>query len=152
MGLQELERDGWILACPFCGKDIRYTLINNQQIPVPFFYAENGNDVLLRKQDELKVEEVFRDAQGATPNIDLLERLWLRILEDTPEAPCGGKYGLWANVKCPNCTREIPYNDGIRNISRRVNEPKIVLVDGAVLVRDSVESSWRVKVKIKTNT
>ena len=148
---KKLERDGWLLSCPLCGEDIFYSIINIQQIPLPFFYAEEGNDVLLRKEDERRLERILNEDRKVVES-DVLEKLWMRILKDAPEAPCGGKYGLWSNVKCPTCFHELPYNNGVRNVSLRLNEPKIVLIDGATIVGDSDEDSWQVKVNIRPNS
>ena len=146
MNFRQLERNGWGLKCPCCGENIRYSLINNQQVPVPFFYAEKGNDVLLRKQDERRVERFYQNQNGAEPSEAALEALWNSILVEAPSAPCGGKFGLWSNVKCPSCGKEMPYNRGVRNVRLRIFEPKIVLIDGAVILGDSGAESWVVKV------
>jgi hypothetical protein len=143
---QELKRDGWSVGCPFCKRDIRYTLINNQQSPIPFYYSQAGNDILLRKQDELSVQKLFSKFSGK-PTLRELEKLWLAILESAPDAPHGGKFGLWSNVKCTHCHKELPYNDGVKNLELRIYEPKIVAVDGAILMGDSPEESWQVKVR-----
>lgn len=147
MIFEELARDGWSIDCPFCGRAILYSLINNRDLPVPFFYGERTNDVLLRKQDQERVDQLFQSiASGRSPSTEEFEALWKSILENAPDAPAGGRFGFWSNIKCPHCRKEIPYNKGVKNVELRIFEPRIVLVDGAVLLGDSPDQSWRVRV------
>lgn len=143
-----LERDGWLMTCPFCGKEIRYTLINNQGRPVPFYYAEKSNDVLLRKSDERLYLALLEESEGQAPSILAMKMLWSSILRNAPPAPSGGTFSLWANVKCPHCKQEIPYNKGIKDIALRLYEPRIVLIDDSVLLGDNDENTWRIKVRL----
>lgn len=146
MKLQILNRDGWRMRCPFCNESITYTLINNQQLPVPFFYAEDCNDVLLRKADQKLVDKAFANAAGKEPNLESLENLWHQLLDAAPSTSNGGRYGFWSNVKCPNCSAEIPYNDGNKDVRQRIFDSKIVLINGASLIGDSEGESWRINV------
>lgn len=147
MEIMKLKRSGWDMECPFCHANIRYTLINNQQPPVPFFYAELCNDVLLRKSDERMVNNLLSIASGEKASINTLENMWLSILQDAPDAPHGGKFGFWSNIKCPHCGKEIQYNQGIKDVWLRIFEPKIVLVDGSVIVGDSLSDTWQIQVQ-----
>jgi len=146
MSFQTLNRDGWTMQCPFCNEDISYTLINNKQLPVPFFYAEDSNDVLLRKADLKLVDEAFAGSTGGKPSLEPLKNLWLQILDAAPSTANGGRYKFWSNVKCPNCSAEIPYNDGTKDVEQRIFEPRIVLVNGASLIGDAEGDSWRINV------
>lgn len=146
MNIQVVNRTGWSLSCPFCGKDINYTIINNQNPPVPFFYASDSNDVLLKKKHQTIVNNEYININTYSHNIYELKNLWLRLLEDAPPTLQGGKYSLWANVKCPNCFTEIPYNNGVKNLEMRIYEPRIILVDGAAVIGDSESESWRVNI------
>jgi hypothetical protein len=150
MSTQELERDGWSLECLFCKESIHYTLINNTQTPIPFFYAEEGSDVLLRKEDELSVEKCFMQYGDSKPPLAVLESLWKTILESAPDAPNGGRFALWSNIKCPHCRKEMPYNGGVKNLELRIYEPQIVLLDGAILLGSSVAESWKIRVRLTT--
>lgn len=138
-------RKGWVLACPACERPIVYTILTNWDAPVPFFYADASNDVLLRFSDRQRVESL-----GENPDLAVLEHLWNEILSSAPVAPSGGEFGLWTNVSCPHCGYEIPYNGGVRNLSIRIYEPRIVLVDGAVVVGDVDQETWVVRVDAST--
>jgi len=148
MSIQIIDRTGWSLRCPFCGKDIKYTVINNQNPPVPFFYARDSNDVLLKRQHQKVVDEAFYKTTDRVPDIQTLEKLWRQFLEEAPSTHHGGTYDLWANVKCPNCFSEIPYNHGVKNLEVRIYEPRIILIDGSAVIGDSESESWRVNVTL----
>jgi len=146
---KEIIRDGWILNCPFCKREILYTHFINWSVPTPFFYSDESNDVLLRKSDEKKVQELFDEKQpNSKPTIVELESLWKKILIDAPPAPNGGRFSFWANVKCPHCDTEIPYNNGNRDLNVRINDSKIVLINDAIVVGDSEEDTWEIRVRI----
>ncbi len=145
MTFSNLERKGWILKCPFCAKDIAYTLFTNQDAPTPFFYADTSNDILLRKSDQNLVHELYERGE---PSVEQLAALWNDIVSNAPASPDGGKFHLWSNVKCVTCGREIPYNNGIEDIKTRIFEPKIVVVDGSRIIGDAPSDTWRVNVKV----
>jgi hypothetical protein len=144
-----LRRTGWSLACPFCRDPILYTLINNPSPPVPFFYSERGNDVLLRKSDLARVEALYERSQNIIPSDAVLEALWKSLLDQAPLAPDGGHFVFWANVKCPSCKQELPYNNGIRDLHLRIFEPGIILVDHARIIGDSHKESCEVIVELE---
>jgi len=149
MSRQTLERDGWLMCCSFCNNNISYTLINNYQAPVPFFYAEDCNDVLLRKSDKRQLDNIMSKENSNSLTIETLDGLWNRFVQKTPVTRNGGAFGLWTNVKCPHCYSELPYNGGVRNIEIRIYEPKIVLIDRAWLIGDTKDESWEVRVRLQ---
>lgn len=140
---KEIERNGWTLKCPSCSHEVLYTKIKNWDIPTLFFYGETSNDVLLRKSDTANVREKMTKE---TLDFPALEILWNEILNTAPDCPTGGKFSFWANVHCPNCRQEFPYNQGVRNVAIRINEPEIILIDGAIVIGDNSSDSWKVKV------
>jgi hypothetical protein len=142
---EEEVRKGSVTKCRFCGEDIKFTWLVNWDPPVPFFFSNVGNDVAVRKSDNGRVDEYF---VAGKKSVAELEALWKAIVESLPQAPDGGRFELWANFKCPHCKKEIPYNEGVRNIHIRIWEPKIILIDGAVVLDDTFEDSWRVKVEL----
>jgi len=144
--LQVIERAGWTLKCPFCGYMIRYTQLTNWDGPTPFFYSDSSNDVLLRDTDIERVRQLF--SKKNSPTIEEMEALWKDILSEVPLPPNGGRFTLWANVNCPSCKKQIPYNNGIRDLKVRLNDPKVVLIDGATVLNDTSSKSWNVDVKI----
>jgi hypothetical protein len=138
-------RPGWVKTCPYCGREIRFTKLVNTEL-VPFFYSDASNDVLIRDKDR----ELVRAATAAgEEDVRELQELWLEILDTAPLPPNGGRFSLWANIRCPFCRIEFPYNNGIRDVRVRLYEPNVVLVDGAVVVRDTASTSWRVAVTVQ---
>jgi len=142
---REERRKGWVLACPRCSRGIRYTKLVQWFDASPFFYADGSNDVLLRESDAARVKAAH--AQG-TPSVEHLERLWAECLLSAPSAPSGGRFTLWANVKCPHCGHELPYNKGVRDIGVRLHDTNIILLDEAIVVGDTDRSSWQVRVDV----
>ena len=145
-GVREEIRDGWILKCPYCGAGIKYTRLSNWEGPTPFFYSKENNDVLLRKSDVDRARDAL-DVESK-PSVAELERMWCEFLENTPKVRAGSSFGFWSNVKCPHCRTEMPYNNGVKDPNIRIYEPKIVLIDGAIVWGDDLESSWRVRVNV----
>lgn len=141
--VREEHRKGRVLTCPHCSCGIRYTKLVQWFDASPFFYADRSNDVLIRESDAARVKAA--SAEG-TPSVDRLEQLWMECLSSAPPAPSGGRFALWANVKCPHCGHELPYNRGIRDIGVRLHDTNIILVDGAIVVGDTDKDSWQVKV------
>jgi len=125
-------RPGWQVPCPLCGEPNRYTTYRLDW-PRPFFYESVACDVLLRNSDERRVLNLEADHR---PTDEELGRIWTVIAEQAPQAPSGGIFSLWANIHCPVCRREIPYNHGVRDMRVRLYDPYVVLMDGAHVVGD----------------
>jgi len=100
---------------------------------------------LLRKSDGKIVQDLL---ERKTPTLPELESLWKEFLKSAPAAPNGGQFSFWANVNCPFCNKEFPYNNGIQDLNVRINDSKIVVIDGAVVVGDTPEATWQIKVKL----
>lgn len=148
--MSELKQDvrpGAVIPCPRCKVDLKYAVLTNHAPPTPFFYSTGGRSVLLRQSDEKMVE---REMIAGATEADKLHPLWQKFLENAPPAPDGGRFEFWANVRCPHCGYEFPYNNGIKNVALRIFEPKIIVVDGATLVGDSDAKSWIVRVQTKS--
>ena len=148
MDYQILKRDGWTIDCPHCKKKIIYTIIKNQRPPVPFFYSKKTNDILLRKQDEQRVDKLYLNSNGATPSLSTIEALWNLILREAPETSHGGKFDLWSYVKCPHCWNELIYNNGVKDLNLRIFEPEIIVIDNAILFGDLPTNSYQMQVNI----
>jgi hypothetical protein len=133
-------RPGWVVPCPLCGEPNRYTTFRVDP-PTPFFYETIACDVLLRTSDEQRVPATWAPKPASDEE---LERVWLDILTTAPLAPSGGTFSLWANIHCPVCRREIPYNLGLRDLHVRLYDAYIVAMDGAHVVTD--EDMYVVKI------
>jgi len=145
-----LERLGWKIKCPNCSGVILYTFITDNDPPMPFFYANDSNDILLRKSDKEEIDEYFSKIYPEVPKIEELEKIFDDIISNAPKTLNGGEYELWSYVKCPNCQCELEYNKGVKKIFTRIYEPKTIIIDGANLIGDSKEESWTAKIKVKT--
>jgi hypothetical protein len=130
--LEIVVRPGWVVACPLCGEPNRYTTFRVDP-PRPFFYESVACDVLLRESDESRAADTW---VPNPPSDEELGRRWLEALDGAPIAPSGGTFSLWANIHCPVCRREIPYNGGVRDLHVRLYDPYIVVMDGASVVGD----------------
>lgn len=137
------ERPGWIRICPYCNQPIKFTKLVAWSSPNVFFYSESGNDVLLRQSDSEKLQAV---RSKSTVSLHDLEKTWVALLETAPAPPSGGRFTPWANIKCPHCRTEFPYNKGVRDLQARLQDPYVVLIDGATIIGDTLEESWKVKV------
>ena len=141
------KRTGWAKPCPYCAQSIRFTKFTNWQGPVPFFYSSSGIDLLMRRSDRARVDELYKSTEdSAGPSIQELKKLWLDILSHSPEPPHGGVFSLWANLSCPHCNTEFPYNRGIKDVRVRIHDPAVVVVDGVTVVEDS--GCYRVSVQV----
>ncbi len=141
------NRTGWAKPCPYCAEEIRFTKFTNWQRPVPFFYSSNGRDLLMRRSDRARVDDLYKSTEESSgPSIREMKRLWLDILSRAPEPPHGGKFTLWANLRCPHCNAEFLYNRGIKDDRVRIHDPAVVVVDGVTVVEDS--GSYRVSVEV----
>jgi hypothetical protein len=132
------KRTGWAKPCPYCAEETRFTKFTNQQGPVPFFYSSSGKDLLLRRSDRERLDELYKSiGDSSGPSIQSLKHLWEDILNHAPEPPHGGQFTLWANVRCPHCDTEFPYNRGVKDDWLRIHEPAIIVIDGTTVVEDS---------------
>lgn len=130
-----------------CDEQFRYAVLTNQSPPTPFFYSTGGRSILLRRSDDKLAEQAMAsDNKG----LDQLHELWLEMLATAPTAPDGGAFELWANVRCPRCAYEFPYNKGSNNIAVRLYEAKIIVVDGSTIVGDSDADSYVIDVAIRS--
>ena len=133
------------MLCPTCGEVVKYTLLINLDPPSPFFYCDSDNNVLVRKSDDERVPV----GDPADPqHFAKLLALWESIVKDAPPCPCGGRFGLWTNVKCPHCGIEFPYNRGVKDPFGRIMDRKVVVIDGAVVVGDGPDDSWVARVEV----
>ncbi len=132
------KRTGWAKPCPYCSERICFTKFTNWQGPVPFFYSSSGKDLLLRRSDRERVDDLYKSIEDSSgPSIQELNQLWVDILSHAPKPPHGGEFTLWANVRCPHCNTEFPYNRGIKNDRVRIHEPAVIVVDGVTVVEDN---------------
>lgn len=131
--IRDEERQGWCMRCPSCGKDIRYTVLSITTGLEPFLYCKGSSDFVLRDEDtELVVRRV---GNGRLPTVDQLRGIYDELEQGLDPCPGNGTFDRWANVKCPGCEYEFPYNDGVRAEELRYYETKVVWIEGAIAYR-----------------
>lgn len=127
------------VSCPECDATIQFATIHLPFVPQPFMYCQECSNVLLREAD---LEALDRALTGQSDMTAGTLRFYEELEQSAPNCPCGGRFSLWANVKCPSCGHEIPYNDGIRDPEVQVNDNMIVVIDGATVVKDGPQKTW----------
>lgn len=134
------ERNGWSIECPNCQKQARYTVLNlNMAHAVePFMYCDSCSDFILRDEDAERIQEPT-GGQGVTS--EYLRTFYSRLELESPMCRCGGRFRVWANVKCPHCQWEFPYNNGVRSEEVRYFETKIIWMEGATAHRGERQPS-----------
>lgn len=128
------------IACPSCSETIRYTTLHLPFVPQPFMYCQECSNVLLRESDLQALDKALEGVADITTGT---LRFYEELEQSAPPCPCGGRFSLWSNVKCPSCRHEIPYNDGVRDPEVRVNDNMIVVIDGAVVVKGEQDKTWK---------
>jgi hypothetical protein len=113
--------------------------------PEPFFYCDTCNNVLLRQSD---AERVPMGDPSDPQHLAKLLALWESIVKDAPPCPCGGHFALWSNIKCPHCRYEFPYNKGVKSPAIRIMDRTVIVIDGAMVIGDSLDDSWIARVEI----
>ncbi len=127
--IQSEERPGWSRSCPSCGREIRYTILNINSGAEPFLYCDSGSDFVLREEDREAAKQLA--PLGEHPSLGDLRELYTELEARLPPCPTGGRFTIWANIKCPSCDYEFPYAGGKRDEAVRFFESKIVWVEGA---------------------
>lgn len=141
-------RPGWPITCPSCAKEIRYTILNLSSGEDVYLYCTKCSNFALREEDRRKILSAI--GEGAERGIDLvLAEIYEYLQRELPDCECGGDFKIWANVKCPHCRYEFPYNNGSKVESVRYRESKLIWVEGASAYRGALMPSNRlVKVAI----
>jgi len=139
--IQDESRPGWTLNCPSCNQEIKYTILNLSGGYEPFLYCNKCSNFVLRDSDLRHVADVV--GEGNIPTVVQLRQIY-QYLEDVLEpCSCGGRFEVWANVKCPHCNVEFPYNNGIQSEDIRYFDPKLIWIEGAIAFRGPQMASNR---------
>jgi hypothetical protein len=133
--VQKEQRPGWEMTCPSCKQNFSYTILNISPGEDVYLYCDACSNFVLREEDRRELIA----AQGNGSEIDRkIGEIYERLQEGLPSCECGGRFGLWNNVKCPHCAYEFPYNHGERDKAQRYREAKIIWVEGATAYRGSL--------------
>ena len=138
--VRDEERPGWCLDCPHCKKQVRYTELTIDSGMEPFLYSSDTADFVLRDED---IHCLVSLVSGTEPTISELRKFYHELESTLAPCPTGGRFQVWANVKCPHCNYEFPYNRGVTSEAIRYFETKIVWVEGATAFRGPSEPSNR---------
>lgn len=142
------ERTGWELECPECAEKIRYTVLNVSPGEDVFLYCDQSSDFILRDEDSGSVHQI--DKANEEELVDGMRTLYQNLEGNLPPCPSGGHFRIWSNVKCPHCSYEFPYNNGLKNEALRYMESSIIWIEGAVSYRGASRPSNRlIKVKVR---
>jgi len=123
------EKDGpWvgIFECPNCKTIIYAWKSSGMSESCPHFYCNSCSNALVRDSDKDLLYE-----RGASK--ELLDE----IIPTLPRCDCGGKFEPGTNPKCPNCNFEFRHQD---DAILRLSDPHVMLINGAVLYRDTLEN------------
>lgn len=146
--IEDEERTGWMIECPNCSEQVRYTVLRLSPGKDVYLYCNRSSDFILRDEDSYAAQ-LIEDRFGKEYFLDELRRLYEDLERNLPESPGGGNFKIWSNVKCPHCSYEFPYNNNIRNESARFMESALIWVEGAVAYRGGSRSSNRLaRVKV----
>jgi hypothetical protein len=118
------QGDPWVgyIICPACAHLTPAWRSSGMSDSCPHFYCDTCSNALLREAD--------KDLLYAHPvDAALLDR----IAATLPACPCGGRFAPGTNPKCRECRAPIPHQD---DPVKRLTDPHVILVDGALLVRD----------------
>jgi hypothetical protein len=108
----------------------------------PFMYCERCSNVLKRRSDHVALYKLWFSRPESERGDDLVMRFYEELEGVAPKCPCGGNFRIWANVKCPSCHYEIPYDRGHRNPATRANDYAVIMLDGATMIGDDEKSTW----------
>ena len=109
------------IECPSCTGSVRYYRFGGMAEMYPHFYCDACSNVYYNS--------AHRELVRTRPNdTALLEQ----VTADLPPCPCGGRFQLGSNPKCPNCRTELAHQ---HEPILRLSDALPVLVDGAELCR-----------------
>jgi endogenous inhibitor of DNA gyrase (YacG/DUF329 family) len=127
MEIVEYQRSlQWVghLHCPSCQQDNIGWRSSGMSEAFPHFYCSQCSNVYLNREAQ---ELVYYEATPA---------LLAQIAATLPDCPCGGHFTPTAGPKCNWCHHEIPL---VRNPVQHLQNPNMVLLDGACLIREKGE-------------
>ena len=120
------------VPCPTCGGDIRFTTMRLNW-PQPFLYCNACSNILRRGSDRKRIQAALH-RRGSRTEDEVLHEHYLQLESSAPPCPCGGRFELWANVKCPHCHVTVPYDDGEYDLHVRLNDDTLVVLDQAMVL------------------
>jgi len=120
---------GRVTRCPSCHYEVLYSWLSGMAGPHLYFYANDNNDVLIRKAWFANIEVLLQ--KGTTDSLVLAAID--ALLKGLPGAL--SKYSVWSNVKCPCCRSEFPYRFK-ENLKLRLEDSAVILIDGCQLDTD----------------
>jgi len=138
--VEDEVRSGWVMPCPKCQQQIRFTVLNVVGGRDPFLYCERGSDFVLRDEDSAAVARLVGSRM---PTISELRAIYDGLERNLQPCPAGGRFNRWANERCQHCQDEIPYGDGSHAEDVRYFESKVIWVKGAIAYRGAGSNSNR---------
>lgn len=124
-----------VIPCPSCSRKIKAWVPSGMSQMCPHFYCDRCSNVVCRDSDKAVVWKEKKSSQK------LLEK----VAATLPSCPCGGLFKPGANPKCPFCGGEFKHQ---QDPVARLDDPYLVLVDGACLFGDEDDTNRPYRVKI----
>ena len=144
--IEDEERTGWVLACPHCSEQVRYTVLKLSPADV-YLYCDKCSDFVLRDEDFAIAQRIDRSDEKRA--LHELRGIYESLEMNLPGCPGGGHFKVWSSVKCPHCSYEFPYNNNAKDEGVRFMESTLIWVEGAVAYRGASRPSNRLaKVKM----
>ena len=141
--VRRVERTCETVPCPACGGAIHFATMRLIRGPQPFLYCNSCSNILARDSDRKKVQAAL-DRRGSRTEDEVLHEHYLQLESSAPPCRCGGRFELWANVKCPHCHVTVPYDDGEHDPHVRLNDDMLVVLDQAVVLGDDDLTTYQV--------
>ena len=132
-GVTREERPCRTVPCPACGGAIRFVTMRMIRGPEPFLYCNSCSNILDRESDRKKVQAAL-NRRGSRTEDEVLHEHYLQLESSAPPCPCGGRFELWANVKCPHCQVTVPYSSRDPDLHVRLNDETMVVLDQAMVL------------------
>jgi len=142
MNQKIVERAGWKGECPSCHSPFLWTKFNLMNGVQPYLYCERSGNILLRQTDLDQVHAVARSNGQREPSLEQLRVIWVEMESKAPLCHCGARFSFLARPKCLTCGHNLLA--GGRD--ELIQSNWIIILDGAIVVKDTIESSYQVRV------
>ena len=116
----------WVgtMQCPNCHRLTLAWQSSGMSQCCPHFYCDRCSNVIHRQSDYFKIYNGVSEA------------LLAEITQTLPSCPCGGNFKPGTNPKCVHCGTDFSHQG---TLLERLNDPHMIVVDGACVFGDEIE-------------
>lgn len=139
--VEDEERAGREMSCPSCAALFKFTVMNIVPMEDIYLYCDACSNFVLREEDREQAINAKRRCEHTESLSQEIKYIYRNLEQSLPACECGGHFRLWSNVKCPVCHYEFPYNNGVRDIDFRIQEGRVIWVEGATIYRGELQHS-----------